>query len=231
MRKSRESFFTDDACGVHAGVLLFSSTLAPIYSHLSFLLPLLLLDRRCIRIWVCSVKILARMYVRDALVHSTFTVCGRACVWASWVKVKPVLGVAEVGRIRVTDQRSRVSRRTRGEEALGPIESAYREQNGVPACLPAWLPACLAWIYSDPFSPPLSLSLSLSFPFHLFFFLSSQSRDILLWTICCFSFFLFFLFFSVLLILERVFSSFFSVASLYQRLFPCYIVGLWNFLP
>lgn len=159
MRKSRESFFTDDACGVHAGVLLFSSTLAPIYSHLSFLLPLLLLDRRCIRIWVCSVKILARMYVRDALVHSTFTVCARACVWASWVKVKPVLGVAEVGRIRVTDQRSRVSRRTRGEEALGPIESAYREQNGVPACLPAWLPACLAWIYSDPFSPSLSLSL------------------------------------------------------------------------
>lgn len=205
---------------------LFLYSRSHIFPSLSLLLPLLLLDRRCIRIWVCSVKILARMYVRDALVHSTFTVCARACVWASWVKVKPVLGVAEVGRIRVTDQRSRVSRRTRGEEALGPIESAYREQNGVPACLPAWLPACLAWIYSDPFSPSLSLSL----PFHLFFFLSSQSRDILLWTICCFSSFLFSLFFSVLLILGRALSSFFSVASLYQRLFPCYIVGLWNFL-
>lgn len=51
--------------------------------------------------------------------------------------MKPVLGVAEVGRIRVTDQRSRVSRRTRGEEeALGPIESAYREQKRG-TCLPS----------------------------------------------------------------------------------------------
>lgn len=75
--------------------------------------------------------------------------------------MKPVLGVAEVGRIRVTDQRSRVSRRTRGEEeALGPIESAYREQNGVPASL-ACLTACL---------PRLDLFLSLFLsPFSTFF--------------------------------------------------------------
>lgn len=59
---------------------LFLYSRSHIFPSLSLLLPLLLLDRRCIRIWVCSVKILARMYVRDALVHSTFTVCACACV-------------------------------------------------------------------------------------------------------------------------------------------------------
>lgn len=77
--------------------------------------------------------------------------------------MKPVLGVAEVGRIRVTDQRSRVSRRTRGEEeALGPIESAYREQKRG-TCLP------------PPPRPSLSLRNSSS-RFFLSLFLSSLER-------------------------------------------------------
>ena len=89
--------------------------------------------------------------------------------------MKPVLGVAEVGRIRVTDQRSRVSRRTRGEEALGPIESAYREQNGVPARSPDLLPVrCSPRLHFL----SLSLSLSLTLPpfFSSFSFCYSVSR-------------------------------------------------------
>lgn len=68
-----------------------------------------------------------------------------------------MVGVGEVGRIRVTDQRSRVSRRTRGEEALGPIESAYREQNGIPARLLACSPASLLSFSLDSASASLSL--------------------------------------------------------------------------
>ena len=86
--------------------------------------------------------------------------------------MKPVLGVAEVGRIRVTDQRSRVSRRTRGEEALGPIESAYREQNGVPARSPDSLPVrCSPRLHFLSFFLSLSLSPPLSSLFFLFLLL------------------------------------------------------------
>jgi len=70
-------------------------------------------------------------------------------------KVKPVAGVAEVGRIRVTDQRAprepapgNPPRRRRRRRRRGPrlIESAYREQNSRSVyptilCLPARLPS------------------------------------------------------------------------------------------
>lgn len=79
--------------------------------------------------------------------------------------MKPVLGVAEVGRIRVTDQRSRVSRRTRGEEeALGPIESAYREQKRG-TCLPP-----------PPLAPLFPFVILLLDSFFLSLFLSSLER-------------------------------------------------------
>lgn len=126
--------------------------------------------------------------------------------------MKPVLGVAEVGRIRVTDQRSRVSRRTRGEEALGPIESAYREQNGVPARSPDLLP-----VRCSPRLHFLSLSLS-----PLFSPLSPsviQSRGILLWTLRYFSF-LSVSFSSLwLLLILRCVSSFLFFRQRVQRLF------------
>lgn len=79
-------------------------------------------------------------------------------------KVKPVTGVAEVGRIRVTDQRAPREpasgnpprRRRRGPRL---IESAYREQNSVyPTILPACPPACLL------LSLPSFASLRLSLP-------------------------------------------------------------------
>ena len=130
--------------------------------------------------------------------------------------MKPVLGVAEVGRIRVTDQRSRVSRRTRGEEALGPIESAYREQNGVPARSPDSLP-----VRCSPRLHFLSLSLFLSLS-PLFSPLSPsviQSRGILLWTLRYFSF-LSVSFSSLwLLLILRCVSSFLFFHQRVQRLF------------
>lgn len=76
----------------------------------------------------------------------------RSWMWVSVLraKVKPVAGVVEVGRIRVTDQRAprepapgKPPQRGGCGGALGLIESAYREQNAR-SVYPTILPACLS---------------------------------------------------------------------------------------
>ena len=72
----------------------------------------------------------------------------RAWMWVR-AKVKPVAGVVEVGRIRVTDQRAPrepalEKPRPRRGGALGLIENAYREQNSHSVYLAICLPACLS---------------------------------------------------------------------------------------